>query len=134
MGTEIIKIVDRLQPLRIPAGWQVSWNTLFELEPTEENVRRGFFGGSSLFSAINEQSRLWVDIEWRPEDDPAGEYRLKVEYAPWGRSKGGRRRKDEPLDFRNARVVYEYQTRARAELVRELEAALVGRPEWIEHS
>jgi hypothetical protein len=123
-----------LQPLRVPAGWRVGWNTLFELDPTEDNIRRGYFGGSSLFSAIDEQSRLCIDLEWRPEDDPGGEYLLKVEYAPWERTEKGRRRKDLPLDFRSAKVVYEFRTRERTTLVRELEAALNRRPEWVEHS
>src|SRR5437879_3319612 len=52
------------QPLRVPTGWRIDWNTLFELDPTEENVRGGFFGGSSLFSATHEGNRLWVDVEW----------------------------------------------------------------------
>ncbi len=122
------------QPLRVSPGWRISWNTLFELDPTEENVRRGFFGGSSLFSATHEHKRLWLDVEWRPEDDPAGEYRLKVEYAPWPRTADGRRREDEPLDFSGARAVHEFRTRDRAELVRALEAALVTRREWEEPS
>lgn len=122
------------QPLRVPTGWRIDWNTLFELDPTEKNVRRGFFGGSSLFSATHEALRLWVDVEWRPEDDPTGEYCLRVEYAPWERTERGRRRKGVPLHFGNARLVHEFRTRDRAELVRELEAALRARPEWIEHS
>ena len=126
--------VPPYQPLRIPPGWRIDWNALCEVDPTEENVRRGFFGGSSLFSATHEHRRLWLDVEWRPEDDPAGEYNLKVEYAPWLRTGRGRRRKDVPLDFSEARVVHEFCTRDRAELVRELEAALVTRDEWIEHS
>jgi hypothetical protein len=120
------------QPLRVPAGWRIDWNTLSDLDPTEENVRAGFFGGSSLFSATDEQRRLWVDVEWRPEDDPAGEFKLRVEYAPWERTEKGRRRKSVPLDFRGARVVHEFRTRSRAESVRELEAVLRGRPEWVE--
>ncbi len=122
------------QPLRVPPGWRIDWNTLFELDPTEENVCRGFFGGSSLFSSTNEHKRLWLDVEWRPEDDPSGEYCLKVKYSPWLRTDGGRRRKGVPLDFSGARVVHEFRTRDRTELVRELEAALVTRSEWVEHS
>lgn len=126
--------VPNYQPLRIPPGWRIDWNTLFEVDATEKNVRGGFFGGSSLFSATHEQQRLCLDVEWRPEDDPSGEYHLKVEYAPWLRTVRGRRRNDAPLDFSGARVVHEIRTSDRAELVRELEAALVARREWIEHS
>jgi hypothetical protein len=38
-----------------------------------------------------------------------------------------------PPDFRAANVVHEYRTRTRVELVRELEAALQARREWVEH-
>jgi len=122
-----------LQPLRIPAGWLVSWNTLFEVDPTEENVRHGYFCGSSLFSSVHHHRRLGIDVEWRPEGDPAGEYRLAVEYAPWERTETGRRLKVAPLDFRAARVVHEFRTRDRTAWVRELEAAPVSRREWTEH-
>lgn len=123
-----------LQPLRVPAGWLVSWNTLSEVGPTQENVRRGYFSGSSLFSAVHRHRRLGIDVEWRPEDDPAGEYWLTVEYTPWERTEAGRRLDGAPLDFRPAMIVHEFRTRDRAALVRELEAALVSRREWTEHS
>ena len=125
---------EPLQPLRVPSGWRVSWNTLFEVDPSEDNVRRGFFGGSSLFAAVNEGLRLTLDLMWRPEDDAAGEYQLIVEYAPWPRTDSGRRRKDLPLSFADARLVYEFRTRDRLEVVRELEASLRTRSDWVEHS
>jgi hypothetical protein len=75
-------MAEPLQPLGVAAGWRVTWNTLFDVEPTEDNVLRGFFGGSSLFMAVHEHWRLCVVVQWRPEDDPAGEYQLQVAYAP----------------------------------------------------
>lgn len=123
-----------LQPLRIPARWRVEWNTWFELEPTAENVQAGYFGGSSLLMATDEPGRLYLDLEWRPEDDPAGEFVLTVHYAPWLRTEGGRRRKGVPADRSTARLVFEFRTRDRAAAVREVEAALVGRSEWQEPS
>lgn len=123
-----------LQPLRIPPDWRVNWNTLFELDPTSENVRLGFFGGSSLFAASSEHWRLSVDVEWRPEDDPNGRYCMAVYYVPWQRTENGRRRKGVPLDFRGAKVVYAFETQSRNELIAQLEDVLCGRPEWIEHN
>jgi hypothetical protein len=81
-----------LQPLRIPPGWIVAWNTWLELEPTAETVRAGYFGGSSLLMATHEAHRLYFDPEWRPEDDPAGQSGLTVHYTPWLRTERGRRR------------------------------------------
>ncbi|WP_146462357.1 hypothetical protein [Rubripirellula tenax] len=123
-----------LQPLRIPPDWRVGWNTLFELDPTAENVRRGFFGGSSLFGASSVHMRLAVDVEWRPEDDPDGRYCLTVYYAPWKRTENGRRRKNVALDFSHANVVYDMETRSRQEIVEQIEEVLRGRDEWIEHN
>jgi hypothetical protein len=123
-----------LQPLRVPPGWRMAWNTWFELEPTAENVRAGYFGGSSLLMATDDARRLYLDLEWRPEDDPAGEFVLTVHYTPWLRTERGRRRKGVPADRSTARLVFEFRTRDRVAAVREVEAALVGRPEWQEPS
>ena len=123
-----------LQPLRVCAGWQVGWNAFFELDPTEANIRAGYFGGSSIFSATNHDRRLHVDVEWRPEDDASGEFCLTVDYVPWQRTATGRRRKGVPLDFRDSTIVHDFRTRSRTELVRELEEVFRIRDEWIEHN
>lgn len=124
-------MAEALQPLRVPPGWRIDWNTLFELHPTVENVRRGYFGGSCLFSAIHRHHRFWVDVQWRPEDDPAGCYRMRIEYSPWERTEPGRPRKDVALHFQDSEAVHEFQTRSRSELVRELEAWLMRCAEWV---
>ncbi len=121
-----------LQPLRIPPGWRVEWNTWFDIDATEGDVREGYFGGSSLFTATHEARRLYLDLDWRPEDDPGGEFVLKVHYTPWLRTERGRRRKNMPVDRSTARLVYEFRSRDRLTTVREVEAALVGRAEWQE--
>ena len=110
-----------LQPLRIPPGWRVNWNTLFEIDPTPESAARGFFGGSSLFAATSVLHRSAIDIEWRPEDDPAGSYYLRVLYAPWKRTPKGRRVNDGRLDFDWTDPVHTFETRSRSALVAELE-------------
>ncbi len=78
--------------------------------------------------------RLAVDVEWRPEDDPDGCYRLTVYYAPWIRTENGRRRKSTPLDFSDANIVYDVETRSRQDIVQQIEDVLRGRDEWIEHN
>ena len=124
-----------LQPLRVEMGWLIDRNLLFEIDPTEANVRAGYFGSSlPLFAATHQGLRLRVDVEWRPEDDPSGEFWLRVEYVPWERTENGRRRKGVPLDWQSAKVVHEFRTRERKELVRELEAAFCARDEWVEHN
>ena len=119
---------SRLQPLRVPAGWLINWNTLEEEDPAGEGDPS--YGGSSVFMATNEGRRFLIDVEWRPEFDPEGSFRMRVEYAPWERTERGRRRADVPLDFGNAEVVHELETRSLAELVRELDAWLWRCSTW----
>ena len=111
----------RLQPLRIPSGWLIQWNTLDE--PDADDGYEEAPGGSSIFSAVNEGRRFWIDVEWRPEFDPAGSIQLRVEYAPYERTERGRRR-NTPLHFGDSEIVHEFETRSHAELVRELDAWL----------
>lgn len=123
------KVLEMLQPLRIPPGWRIDINNLYELEPTEENI--DWFGGSSQFSAVNEQRRFWIDIEWRPEFDPKGEFCMTVLYAPWERTERGRRRNDVPLHFGpDAEEVHRFVTRSQRELVGELQAWLFKCALW----
>ena len=79
-----LPVNHRLQPLRIPSGWLVQWNTLDE--PDTDDGYAEAPGGSSLFSAVNEARRFWIDVEWRPEFDPEGSFRMRVEYAPYERT------------------------------------------------
>lgn len=118
----------KLEPLRVPAGWLIQWNTLYELDSLDDP--HGGLGGSSLFSAVNEQRRFWIDVEWRPEFDPAGAYHVRIEYAPWERTERGRRIPS-PLHFRDAEVVHRFETRSREELVRELDTWLTRCSTWM---
>lgn len=120
---------ERLQPLRVPSGWTIDWNMLMEIDPSPENAE--WFCGSTLFSATNAYRRFWIDVEWRPEFDPDGTYRLRVEYAPWERNERGRRRKDAPLHFRDSEIVHSFETRSRGELVHELEEWLARCTTWV---
>jgi hypothetical protein len=121
----------RLQPLRVPAGWLIDWNTLYEVDPSEGPLDGGYFGGSSLFLASHMHRRFLIDVGWQPEDDPRGCYRMLVVYAPWDRTPKGRRKKVEGLGFDWANPVHEFQTRFRPELVKELEAWLMRCANWV---
>ena len=85
-----------------------------------------------MLMATHEARRLYLDLEWRPEDEPAGEFVLTVHYTPWLRTERGRRRKNVPVDPNTGRLVYEFRSRDRLTIVREVEAAFVGRAEWQE--
>jgi hypothetical protein len=123
-----IGVDRRIQPLRIPGGWDVGWNTLYVTSKAEN----GDFGGSTLFSAINEGRRFWIDVEFRPEFDPAGHFRLVVHYQPWPRTAKGRRRHDVPLAFGlDAESVHTFETKSYPELVDELEEWIARCSLWV---
>jgi hypothetical protein len=116
-----------LQPLRIPAGWAIGWNSLYA------NLRadRGAFGGSSLFNATHAARRFYIDVAFRPEFDPAGRFHLAVDYQPWPRTARGARRSDVPLRFDgDAETVHQGETASFEELVDMLEAWLARCAGW----
>ena len=117
-----------LQPLRIPAGWSVGWNTL----STTSKVEDGDFGGSCVFNAVNRGRRFCIDVEFRPEFDPSGQFYLTVTYQPWSRTERGRRKDDEPVQFDgNAEIVHTAETRMYSELVSELETWIARCTTWV---
>ena len=65
-----------LQPLRIEAGWQVTYNQLYEVDPTSGFEQ--YFEGSSLLMLLNLNRLKFIDVEWRPERDLDGAYHLQV--------------------------------------------------------
>lgn len=69
--------LQQLQPIRIPAGWTVGWNTFRAVEIPPDG-----FSGSSLLYLLRHDRRLVVDVEWRPEFDPNGHYHYYVQRQP----------------------------------------------------
>lgn len=84
-----------LQPLRVPAGWIIGWNTFWDMPIPADG-----FGGSSLLYCLRQDRRLAVDVEWRPEFDPAGSYGFQVQRQPANREESG---EVEVLDQRESR-------------------------------
>jgi hypothetical protein len=116
-----------LQPLRIPAGWAIGWNTLY----ATSSAAKGDFGGSSIFNATNAGRRFNIDVTFEPEFDPEGEFRLVVLYQPWPRTEGGRRKGDAPFKLdAEAETVHDFATRSWPELVAELEKWIARCSVW----
>ena len=64
------------QPLRIQAGWEVTWNTFDEVDPTEDTMH--YFSGSSLLVLHHESANRLIDLSWRPENSIDGNFILLV--------------------------------------------------------
>lgn len=69
--------LQKLQPLRIPAGWQIGWNTFYAMEVPADG-----FAGDSLVYLTRHDGRLVIDVEWRPEFDPNGYFNYYVQRQP----------------------------------------------------
>lgn len=117
-----------LQPLRIPGGWNIGWNTLYATSCAD----KGEFGGSSLFYATHAGRRFSIDVEFRPEFDPEGKFHLTVAYKPWPRTEKGRRRKDVPLAFDgDTEVVHRFETAEFERLAEALEEWIARCSVWV---
>jgi hypothetical protein len=102
-----------LQPLRIPSGWLVAYNNgLFEIDPRPEIVSaedRSWLFKEDMLQITHQRANRLLDIGWYPEGDlETGKYRLVVYEG----------------DFRS-RLLHEFTTRDRADLVAEIERLLL---------
>jgi hypothetical protein len=72
-----------LQPLRIPAGWNVVSNNFFDVEPGDNIYINGLPDGDiwelflqDMLLLRDERNQLLLDLGWQPEADPNGNYSL----------------------------------------------------------
>ncbi|MFE1408329.1 hypothetical protein ACFW5D_32885 [Streptomyces sp. NPDC058770] len=72
--------------MRVPAGWTVSWNSLYEVDPGPDTI--DWLYGSVLVSADHAGTGLCFDTRWEPEGDPQGCY--VVDFLRLDRRRGGR--------------------------------------------
>lgn len=75
----------RLQPLRIPPGWEVTHNRFWEIDPDPELRLDGLPGGDplelftqDLLQLSNRRLDLLLDLGWAPEADPEGRFHLQL--------------------------------------------------------
>jgi hypothetical protein len=98
-----------LQPLRIPAGWRVTYNNgLYEVDPTAETVRWWWIFKEDMLMLVHDERRRLLDLGWSPEMSiEEGCYRLSLHEEDHG-----------------GKVLHYYEGRDRAELVEEIETIL----------
>lgn len=107
---------EELQSLKVGTGWNVTWHTFYDFEPTEEYIN--YFSGSSLFLACNLNAGLLVCLEWRPEFDINGEfifYVIEVE-----------QRENEEPDYKWESPIYTKYTKDKSLVVKMLDTLMVN--------
>ena len=76
----------KLQPLRVPSGWTITINNLYEVEFTEENL--DWFSSSVLIGGEHRSTGYCFDCSLEPESDANGEFVvefLKINYDSKGK-------------------------------------------------
>ncbi|MFF2016566.1 hypothetical protein [Paenibacillus sp. NPDC058177] len=71
----------KLHPLRIPSSWEVSYNSLVELDPKdlESNEKEKWFNYSEdLLQLKHVKYNILLDVGWYPEADPSGSFGLEL--------------------------------------------------------
>lgn len=105
------KVRVSLQPLRVSMGWVAEFNVLYEIDPDSpllNDDNRGAFFSQDLLQFTHPRRNRLADVGWYPHGDLVeGAYKLRVYEG----------------DFRG-RLLHEFQTRSRLELVAELERVL----------
>jgi hypothetical protein len=99
----------RLQPLRIPSGWTITYTKLHEIDPPDvPDDDRYFFLDEDLLQIRHERYNRLLDVGWYPSGNVAeGAYGLIVYEG----------------DF-HGRLLFEHRTPSRSELVAEVERLL----------
>lgn len=110
-----------LQPLRIPAGWKVTFNDFFKLDPALYTASDNEFWDNfveDMLYIVNEQTfkkdkktyrkKIALDLGWYPEMDIHGEFALYV-----------------IKDDNWSSPLVEYRSRSQSEIVDTIEAFLI---------
>lgn len=102
----------RLQPLRIPTGWQVDYNDgLWEIDPSDATIsedERWWLFKEDMLQLTHPRFNRLLDVGWYPGGDLAqGQYGLVLYEGDFG-----------------GRLLFQLRTRDRLDLVAEIERLL----------
>lgn len=117
----------KLQALRITSGWQIDYNQLYEVDPVAGF--EDYFDGSSLLMLKNNTLLKLIDVEWRPEQDLNGEFRLVVlNFVENFNSKTNTFNSDPDWD----NPFFTFTTKSRLELVEKIEELMRSLPVYVD--
>lgn len=106
-----------LQALRVPSGWTITINNLFEVELTPETT--GWFSSSVLLAGVRRSTGRCFDARVEPEGDPDGEFVvdfLTVKYDKAGKV------------IKNSEVFLgDFRTRSKAAFIEKVESYMLER-------
>lgn len=93
----------RLQRLRIPSGWKVTYNNFCEIEPplnASADDDMWLFFTEDLLQIVKEKKKkeFLIDLGWIPEAEPEGSFYLQViENSNWEKPLEEFKSKDQKL-------------------------------------
>ena len=101
-----------LQSLRIPAGWKIEYNSLFEIDPLPDLIptdHHSWFFKEDMLQMKHQDGDRLLDVGWYPDGDlERGEYAVHIHEGDW-----------------HGRLLHEFRTRDRRALVAEIERLLI---------
>ncbi|MED7666588.1 hypothetical protein GXB78_05110 [Pseudomonas moraviensis subsp. stanleyae] len=109
------KLEYKLQPIRIPSGWTITINNLFEVELTAETC--DWFSSSVLIGGARQSTGHCFDTRVEPEGDPDGEFvidMLTIEYDKRG----------EPIK-NSEKFLGEFRTKSKIEFIERIEEFMI---------
>ncbi|MCF4993958.1 hypothetical protein GIW70_22395 [Pseudomonas syringae] len=105
----------KLQPIRIPSGWTITINNLFEVSLTPATV--AWFSSSVLIGGVRRSTGHCFDARVDPEGDPDGEFVIDFSTIQYDH-------KGKPL--KNSEVhLSEFRTKIKAELIDKIESFMI---------
>lgn len=119
------------QPLRVPGGWKIIWNTLYAKDLTDPSLDKlAYLNSSSIINASHAVKRLILDVSWFPKDCVPGNFLLKMFYSN-PVSQNGLIDLTMPLDWDHE--VISFETSDRLLLVNKIEALFHHNEQWVTH-
>lgn len=74
--------MPKLQPLRIPAGWEVVLNKFSEIDiedwPEDDEIWSDFTEDITYLRRKSRKYNIGIDLGWYPDTDPQGAFHVKV--------------------------------------------------------
>ena len=109
------KLKYELQPIRVPSGWTITINNLFEVELTPETS--DWFSSSVLIGGVRRSTGHCFDSRVEPEGDPNGEFVidfLTIEYD----------KKGKPIK-NSENFLFEFRTKRKLEFIEKIENIMI---------